>query len=64
MLGAAYLAGLSGGLWKDMDALSALWQEDQVFEPQMSKDRRDELYEGWTAAVELTRGWAKKVNVV
>lgn len=63
VLGAAYLAGLSGGLWKDMDALAELWQEDRVFEPQMSKERRDELYEGWTAAVELTRGWAKKVGV-
>jgi glycerol kinase len=63
VLGAVYMAGLSSGLWKDLDELSALWQEDRVFEPQMSQERRDRLYEGWQAAVESTRGWAKKVTL-
>lgn len=62
VLGAAYMAGLSSGLWKDLDELSALWQEDRVFEPQMSQERRDRLHEGWRIAVESTRGWAKKVT--
>lgn len=61
--GAAYMAGLSCGLWKDLDELSALWKEDRVFEPEMSQERRDRLYEGWVAAVETTRGWAKKVTL-
>ncbi len=63
VLGVAYMAGLSSGLWKDLDELSALWQEDRVFEPQMSQERRDRLYKGWLAAVESTRGWAKKVTL-
>jgi glycerol kinase len=63
VLGAVYMAGLSSGLWKDLDELSTLWKEDRVFEPQMSQERRDRLYEGWLAAVESTRGWAKKVKL-
>lgn len=63
VLGAVYMAGLSSGLWKDLNELSALWQEDRVFEPQMSEDQREHLYAGWREAVELTRGWAKKVRV-
>ena len=61
VLGAAYMAGLSSRLWRDTDELSAMWQEDRTFEPQMSQERRDQLYKGWLAAVESTRGWAEKV---
>jgi glycerol kinase len=63
VLGAAYMAGLSSGLWKSTAELSVLWREDRIFEPQMSQARRDNLYEGWLAAVQSTRGWAKKVNL-
>jgi glycerol kinase len=61
--GAAYLAGLSGGLWKDLDEVASLWQEERVFEPHMSEERCEQLYAGWKEAVNLTRGWAKKVEV-
>lgn len=61
--GAAYLAGLSSGLWKDLAEVALLWKEERVFEPQMSEGRREQLYAGWREAVELTRGWAKKVPV-
>jgi glycerol kinase len=61
--GAAYLAGLSSGLWKDLDEVASLWQEERVFEPRMSEERREQLYAGWREAVKLTRGWAKKVAV-
>jgi glycerol kinase len=59
--GAAWVAGLAAGIWKDLDELSALWQAERVFEPQMSEERRDNLYNGWLEAKSLTSGWAKKV---
>ncbi len=61
--GAAYLAGLSSGLWKDLDEVASLWQEERVFEPRMPEERREQLYAGWREAVDLTRGWAKRVVV-
>jgi glycerol kinase len=57
------MAGLSSGLWKDLDALSAMWREERGFEPQMPRERRERLYEGWQVAVASTRGWAKKVTL-
>jgi glycerol kinase len=63
VLGASYMAGLSSGLWTNLAELSAMWQQERIFEPQMSVERRDQLYSGWLAAVELTKGWTKKVNL-
>ena len=57
-LGAAYLAGLAVGLWRQPD-LSALWQVDRRFEPAMPADRREALYRGWLRAVERAKGWAE-----
>ena len=57
-LGAAYLAGLAVGVWRDLDELAALATSDRTFEPEMSADRRDELYHGWLRAVERAKGWA------
>ena len=56
-LGAAYLAGLAVGFWKDREELRANWKEGRRFEPQMSAERREALYAGWTRAVERSRGW-------
>lgn len=57
-LGAAYLAGLGVGYWKDQEEISSQWQIDKVFTPQMSADRREQLYAGWKKAVERSRSWA------
>ncbi|MCH8850497.1 MAG: glycerol kinase, partial [Chloroflexi bacterium] len=57
-LGAADLAGLAVGVWRDLDELAALATSDRTFEPEMSADRRDELYHGWLRAVERAKGWA------
>jgi glycerol kinase len=57
-LGAAFLAGLGAGLWKDAD-LEGLWKLDREFEPRMSKDQADSLQSRWREAVERSRGWAK-----
>ncbi len=55
-LGAAFLAGLGAGLWRDND-LAALWKLDREFEPRMSRDRADAMQARWRRAVERSRGW-------
>jgi glycerol kinase len=57
-LGAAYLAGLAVGFWKNVEDVSRNWRIDRRFEPRMPADRRDELYRGWQRAVERAKGWA------
>jgi len=56
-LGAAYLAGIAVGVWKDLNELSRLWQRDEVFEPAIDMERREALYRGWRRAVERAREW-------
>jgi len=50
-LGAAYLAGLSSGVFRNLDELSAQWQVDRTFRPTMSRARADELMAQWEHAV-------------
>jgi glycerol kinase len=50
-LGAAYLAGLAAGLFKETNDIAARWALDRRFEPVMSAAIRDALYDGWKAAV-------------
>lgn len=59
-LGAAYLAGLATGYWKDKSDIIANWQADREFSPSMSEVKRNELMEGWHKAVGCTMGWARK----
>lgn len=58
-LGAAYLAGLAVGFWKDKEEIQNNRAVERIFTPQMSQERRDELYSGWKKAVECSKGWAK-----
>lgn len=58
-LGAAYLAGLGIGFWKDAGELDAQWQAERVFEPQMERPRAVELLAGWRRAVERAKEWAQ-----
>jgi glycerol kinase len=53
--GAAFLAGLGSGFWKDAAALAARRRRDRLFTPTMAPERREELYAGWTAAVERVK---------
>jgi glycerol kinase len=57
--GAAGLAGLAVGFWKDRRALSAAPREGTVFDPGMKPAERDALYAEWKRAVERSRGWAR-----
>jgi glycerol kinase len=50
-LGAAYLAGLAVGYWKDQQEISTQWSIDHTFEPTMNEPVRDGLYNGWKKAV-------------
>lgn len=50
-LGAAYLAGLATGYWKDLDDVRSNWQVDRIFEPQMEEEKRISLIRGWDKAV-------------
>ena len=56
-LGAAYLAGLSVGFWKDPQELLANWQKDRVFTPVMPRDQAAERMLQWQKAVIKSRGW-------
>lgn len=51
-MGAAYLAGLAVGYWKNMEEIRGLQRLDKVFKPQMSKDERRRLVSGWKQAVQ------------
>lgn len=53
-LGAAYLAGLAVGYWKNIDELQQQWQIDKTFTPTMSDDVRNDLKKGWERAVSST----------
>ena len=55
-LGAAFLAGLTTGFWKDLDAICALRSADTLFRPNMEHDTRMKLLHGWEHAVRRTRG--------
>ena len=57
-LGAAYLAGLAVGYWRNDDALRANWRVDRRFEPAMPRARVAELRAGWEKAVERSKAWA------
>jgi glycerol kinase len=59
-LGAAYLAGLGVGFWKSKEEIEKQWKVAKVFEPQMSVDQRETLYEGWKRAVERSLKWAQE----
>jgi glycerol kinase len=57
-LGAAYLAGLSVGFWRDLSDIQRNWRIDRTFEPSMPISRRESLCAEWTKAVERSRAWA------
>lgn len=58
-LGAAYLAGLAVGYWKNKEDVIDNWQTDRAFEPAMSETKRQELLNGWKKAVSRVRDWAR-----
>ena len=57
-MGAAYLAGLAVGYWKDKEEVRKNWAIDRTFEPQISDEKREEMVNGWKKAVSRSFGWA------
>jgi glycerol kinase len=56
-LGAAYLAGLAVGFWKDVEELRSKWKVDQVFTPLMDDAQRMQKIKGWERAINATNLW-------
>ena len=54
-LGAAYLAGLKAGVYRDLGAIAAAWRCERRFEPRMDPEERQRLHEGWLDAVRRVR---------
>lgn len=57
--GAAYLAGLAIGYWKDLEDIRRVRKVDRVFTPQMDEETREKYYKGWKRAVRATLEWAQ-----
>ena len=57
-LGAAYLAGLAVGFWKDMEEINAYWAKEKSFEPYMKDDVRSRLQKEWKRAIKAAQAWA------
>lgn len=62
-LGAAYLAGLCVGYWKDKKELKYLCESNGIFEPSMDEKTRSQYLKGWRHAVESTLGWTKEKDI-
>lgn len=59
-LGAAYLAGLAVGYWKDHEEINNQWQEDRKFMPKISAKEAGKLKDGWNRALEAAVSWSGK----
>ncbi len=58
-MGAAYLAGLAVGYWKNKEDVIKNWTIDKIFTPNISKEERERKIKGWNKAVKYAYGWAK-----
>ena len=56
-LGAAYLAGLAVGYWKDKREILEEWRVDCTFTPSLEEEKRDKAYRGWKRAVKRCMAW-------
>jgi len=59
-LGAAYMAGLAVGFWKDQQQIAANYAVKRKFVPRMSSKQRESLYRKWKMAVERARAWEQE----
>lgn len=61
-MGAAYLAGLSVGYWKDIEEIKKIAQVDRIFKPLMDKKTIKKLTKGWDVAIKRTLNWTKEIE--
>ena len=62
-MGAAYLAGLAVGYWKDKEEVRQNWAVDRIFVPQMSEEERKKKLKGWKKAVTYAFHWAEEDQI-
>ena len=58
-MGAAYLAGLAVGYWKDQEEIRKNWAIDRTFVPEITAEERERKLKGWNKAVKYALHWAK-----
>ncbi len=59
-MGAAYLAGLAVGFWKDQSMITERRKVNRRFTPEMNEDKRNKLYNGWKKAVKRAMQWEEE----
>ena len=59
-MGAAYLAGLAVGYWKDTAEIQKNWSVDRIFAPQLEQAQRQKRLEGWKKAVARAAAWSEE----
>jgi glycerol kinase len=59
-LGAAYLAGLSAGVWRDVQEINSLPRKEHRFDPRMAPPQVASLRARWKEALSRSRGWEPK----
>ena len=58
--GAAYLAGLAVGFWKDKDEISKFWYSSEEFNPNLDEEKREKYCKGWKKAVYRSKDWIEE----
>jgi glycerol kinase len=58
-LGAAYLAGLGIGFWKDLNKVAAYWKQERSFQPHLPKSEVEKLHQKWSLALQCAQLWGK-----
>jgi glycerol kinase len=58
-LGAAYLAGLATGVWKNREEIAKQWQVERYFQPKMKRDEAEQRMGEWQRALERSKAWAR-----
>lgn len=58
-IGAAFLAGLAVGFWKNQEELQSLWTADRSFSPKMPSEKQEKLIHFWHKAVERSKHWVE-----
>lgn len=59
VMGAAYLAGLAVGYWKDIEEIQEIWEADVYFKPDTNREKFEEGIKGWEKAIETLQYWTK-----
>ena len=58
-MGAAFLAGLGAGLWRNRDEIASAWSMDKEFIPVMEESVRSKKYSDWKRAIDRSMKWER-----